>query len=511
MHTTPLCPKNKGDLIARGDALAEIHMTIQKKLLRWLVQILPAFAFAALLTGCGPEEWIVWAPDGEQAIVREATPRIIDSAGNTMLFAIGEDESIAAWLPDSRRVLVVRKVGVRSWEEYAELLGANRVEVIVQLAEELSRAIATYRGELAEFGDSASFKSWMESVQSRGEEMDSAIYFLHNSQPDVLKPLLEASAKKDAAEGGKGGPEVDVPRIHELHLRSVAGPDVSDDRLLLRSAAALGMLAVSPRGQSVAFVQEEPDNLRLYVLALEPGARPLLVEAGADFAAWSPDGQDLAYSKSSIPRRGGKSELALGSISRRRVCTPDGEILAEAGAGEDLAGLILPPYPARVAWLPDGRILFAGAKFSLPAITQNLPDGFTLFALRLRPVPVIEQLISDAVPARLTERVNYFSVSPDGSNVAILGKSGAVSVLTLATKSFATLQDSSPQFADRRNDDSMLVPAWRNADELSMLVPAGDRAGGPDRAEVVIASLRGGRRAISNSWPDSAGLPRLQK
>ena len=159
----------------------------------------------------------------------------------------------------------------------------------------------------------------------------------------------------------------------------------------------------------------------------------------------------------------------------------------------------------------DSRILFAGAKFTLPATTQNLPNGLTLFALRQQPAPAIEQLISDAVPSRLTERVNYFSVSPDGKKVAILGKSGAVSVLTLDNKSFATLQDSSPQFAAKGNDDSMLVPAWRNADELTFLVPAGDRSGSPARAEVVIASLHGGRSAISKTWADSANLPRLEK
>jgi hypothetical protein len=320
-----------------------------------------------------------------------------------------------------------------------------------------------------------------------------------------------ADAAKPALTGATVREEIGAPQIHELHARGAFASAASDDQLLLRSADGFGSLAVSPNGRAVSFVRQEGADLRLHVMAFEAGAQPVLVETGAEFAAWSPDGQDLAYTKSDMPRRSGKSGLGLGSIALRRVCTPDGAIIAEAEAGEDVAGLILPEYPARVAWLPDGRILFAGAKFTLPATTQSLPNGLTLFALRLQPMPSVEQLLSDAVASRLTERINFFNVSPDGKKVAILGKAGAVSVLMLETKTLATLQDSAPQFAAKSNDDSMLVPTWRNSDELTYLIPAGDLVGRPARAEVVIASLRGGKRAISKSWPDSAGLLRLEK
>ena len=504
-------------------------MTIRTKLHRWLAQKLPVAALGAialLISACGPEEWIVWAPDGEHAIVNNG---LIDTAGNSFGDALGEHESLAAWLPDSRRVLVVRRVPAESWAEYAALLGEERLPIVVEAAAELARLIAEHQDALAEFDGTPGFKIWRENLETRGGQMEAVLYYLDAVRPGLLDPLMEASAKRDAdaarkesggADAGKPEPtgatireQIGYPKIQELHIRSVAASGVSDDRLLIRLADEMGLLAVSPNGRAVAFVREESADLRLYVMALEPGAQPVLVQSGADFAAWSPDGQDLAYSKSSIPRRlqHEKDGLGLGSIARRRVCTPDGSIIAEPEPGEDVAGLILPEYPARVAWLPDGRILFAGAKFTLPATTQNLPNGLTLFALRLQPAPLVEQLIADTVPSRLTERVNYFTVSPDGKKVAVLGNAGAVSVLALDTRTFSTLQDSSPQFTKKGNDDSMLVPAWRNADELTYLVPAGDRAGSAERAEVVIASLRGGKRAISKAWPDSANLPRLEK
>ena len=53
-------------------------MNIRTKLHRWLIQKLPVAALGALtllITGCGPDEWIVWAPDGEHAIVRDEIGR----------------------------------------------------------------------------------------------------------------------------------------------------------------------------------------------------------------------------------------------------------------------------------------------------------------------------------------------------------------------------------------------------------------------------------------------------
>ncbi len=504
-------------------------MKIRIKLHRWLTQKLPVAALAVIalpITGCGPEDWIAWAPDGEHAIMKNG---LIDSAGKPFGEALGENETIGAWLPDSRRALVIRSVKAASWEEYAALLGAQRVTIVVEAAGELARVIAENQDALAELDDTPGFKIWRENLELRGERAEAVLYFLDATRPGLLDPLMEATAERDAAAARKenGGADaiapaptgatireqMGYPEIHELHVRTVVAPGFSDDQLLIRFVDEIGLPAVSPNGRAVAFVRDEAADLRLYVMALEPGAQPVLVQSGAEFAAWSPDGQELAYSKSNISRRiqHEKDGLGLGSIARRRVCTPDGAIIAEAEPAEDLAGLILPEYPARVAWLPDGRILFAGAKFTLPATTQNLPSGLTLFALRVNPTPSIEQLIADSVPARLTERVNFFTVSPDGKKVAVLGKMGAVSVLALDTRTFSTLQDSSPQFSKEGRDDGLLVPAWRSADELTYLVPAGDPAGSPLRAEVVVASLRGGKRAISKSWPDSAALPPLEK
>ena len=504
-------------------------MKIQTKLARWLVQKLPLAALGALtllVAGCGPEDWIVWAPDGRHGIVRDDS-RLIDPAGNVLGTIAGEHEFVAAWMPDSRRVLVLRDVPAQGWAEFAALLGEERAAQVAYAAGDLARLIGENRDALEAFADSPGFKIWRENLETCGVEFAAVASHLDSARPGLLDLLLEASARKEAAEAKKedGSPdagkpprtvaelreEIGMPKIHELHIRNAVASGDSGDRLLLRFADEFGQFAVSPNGRALAFIRVEGTDTRLYTTDLEEGAKPVFIGSGVEFAAWSPDGQELAYTKCEVPHRSEKSELRLGSIARRRVCTPDGAIIAEPEAGEDVAGLILPEYPARLAWIPDGRILFAGAKFTLPATTQDLPDALTLFAIRLNPKTSIEQLIPDSIPPRLTVGANYFTVSPDGQKVAVLGKAGAVSVLTLAAKTFATLQDVVPQFEKKNDDDSILVPAWRTADELTFLVGAGDPAGSPGRAEVVLATLRGEKRAISKTWPDSGHLPALEK
>lgn len=481
-----------------------------------------------LITGCGPEEWIGWSPDGKQGVINGT--ELIDPAGNLLGAVAGENESVAAWLPDSQRVLVVRSVPAQDWSEYAALLGTERALAVVQASAEAARLLSEHQGPLEDFQESAEFQSWSDGVSLRGIDIEAVMYFLKVTRPGLLDPVLDAAAKKQNAQakenaaenadqtpmtGAKLLEQIGAPRISELHLRRAIASGESDDQLLFRCADRLCGIAVSPTSRAVAFIRQEGATdknrkLALYVMALEAGAQPVLVANGAEFAAWSPDGQEIAFTKSDV-RREPKSGSCLGSIAHRRVCAADGSVIAEPEDSEDAAGLILTEYPARLAWLPNGRILFAGAKFTLPATTRDLPENLTLFALQLTPSPVIEQLIPDSIPARLTQRANFFTVSPDGKKVAVLGKAGAVSVLTLATKSFATLQDSIPQIGKKNDDDNVLVPAWRTADELAFLVGAGDPAGSPGRAEVVLGSLDGGKRAISKTWEDSPYLPALEK
>jgi ABC-type uncharacterized transport system YnjBCD substrate-binding protein len=104
--------------------------------------------------------------------------------------------------------------------------------------------------------------------------------------------------------------------------------------------------------------------------------------------------------------------------------------------------------------------------------------------------------------ARLPDRVDCFSLSPDKKKVAIVNKQGHVSVLFLDSGELRPLQE-----ADVYPDTGKytpLIPNWRNADEVTCVVQVGDTAGSPTRAEVVLVNVNGQKTAISKAWPDTA-------
>ena len=98
--------------------------------------------------------------------------------------------------------------------------------------------------------------------------------------------------------------------------------------------------------------------------------------------------------------------------------------------------------------------------------------------------------------------MDYFSLSPDKKKVAIVNEQGHVSVLFLETGELRPLQEA--DVYPNSDKYTPLIPNWRNADEVTCVVPVGDTAGSPARAEVVLANLNGQRTAISKAWPDTA-------
>jgi hypothetical protein len=227
----------------------------------------------------------------------------------------------------------------------------------------------------------------------------------------------------------------------------------------------------------------------------------VLVDEGVTEADWSTDGQNLAYAKTTVPYNLLQESMQLGTITHRRVCGPDGQVLAAFEPAKDLAGVILGQNSTRVACLPDGRILFAAAPISLPAVTSDAPSHLTLYAIRSGATPTLELVVHPEDVPRLPGRVDRFSLSPDKKKVAILDERGQVSVVFLDTGNLLPLQEATV-YSDT-GKYTQLIPTWRTASEVTCVVPVGDASGSPARAEVVLANVNGQKTAISRSWPDA--------
>ncbi|MEA3207621.1 MAG: hypothetical protein QOE70_678 [Chthoniobacter sp.] len=472
---------------------------------------LAALGFAAIfLAGCGPDEFVLWSPDGQHAYVNGEQALLVDGAGRMLGPVFGREERVAGWLPDSLRIIVVRTADPRSWDEYAQLLGPERAAFVTLLAQQLSGLITNFHDDWTTFGAAPAVKAWKEYLEFRGEDIDSVVYYLDQKQSGLLAPLVEATARivDEKREDTTGlffskGPH--LPHINELHLRDALPSDAPADQLLLRLPDAISWACSSPLGRSIAFVSQVSGEKQLFVVAIAPNGTPIPVDPGVEFAAWSSDGRNLAYARTATPKRSQAGNLALGTITSVTVCTPSGDVLPKPEGNVDHAGLKLPERP-RVAWLPDGRILFASARLTLPATIDETPQRLTLFAVLPTSPTAIDSLVPDQVQAQLPGRVDCFVLSPDGKKVAIPDDSGAVSVLFLETGTIMALQAEIPNLG-RNSTYSAMSPAWRTSDELSYVVPAGDSAASPARGEVVIATLHGGKHTISKAWPDGRFLP----
>jgi len=95
-------------------------------------------ALIALLSGCIPEQRVIWSPDGRQAMVlgRENNLQslyLCDGDGN-LSPRLFDHVHRAAWRPDSSGVILVRSRLTANWAELAPLLTAEENDDIIRMA-----------------------------------------------------------------------------------------------------------------------------------------------------------------------------------------------------------------------------------------------------------------------------------------------------------------------------------------------------------------------------------------
>ncbi|MGD1020903.1 MAG: hypothetical protein ABSA12_16470 [Verrucomicrobiia bacterium] len=463
---------------------------------QWLSHrfLLAASVLLVLCAGCDPQDWICWAPDGEHAFVQGADNNtfLIDRSGKFL----GNATDARAWLPDSRRVIAVHVVKPTSWNEYAKLLGVDRAERTTNTAASLVHVIQAYHGDWARFGDSTEYKAWESKVVGHtfhAEWLTRAItLYLEQTNPQVLAPIFNARSISVTNF---------ISDIYELSVRNVLPSDPPAEQLLARFPDEIVSVFPSPSGQVLAFAVAEPDRPALYVILQSTNSSSVLVDEGATEAAWSMDGQSLVYAKTTVPYELLQNSMQLGTITSRRVCGTNGQLLATFEDPKDLAGIIFGQASTRVACLPDGRILFAAAPIRLPALSSDQPNHLTLFAIRPGPTPTLESIVRPADISRLPDRVDRFALSPDKKRASIVDEQGHVSIVSLDTGELLAIQETTVY--SNTDKYTQLIPTWRTTNEVTCLVPIGDPAGSTQRVEVVLANLNRQKTAISLSWSNA--------
>lgn len=436
-----------------------------------------------LLTGCLPEQRMVWSPDGGAAAVL-SKDKLLLAMPDGNLTPITEGVSTVNWMPDSQRLIVVRKRDYTTWKDLAALLPAQRQQEISQAAAQLREQLLAYQGDLDKFRPDA--------APQRPMDIPLMLLWLRDSG-DGLKDKL--GAKYDLIQKAK----TEVFELSIVAPRASAKPGPA-----LVTALACANPTASPDGRIIAYHgdaidQPQAEPALLVVPAEGSGPARVVAPAVATFSGWSKDADGLyvTYVAAAPGSRKMQDALRLGTVSVCKVTDPTGKLLdASAMAPQDLAGVLFHEEAMAVP-LADRQILFSSVEVDLPATSQDMPQQMSLFAVSPGH-PTVSRMLPRQTLGKLGSATMYFAVSPDGQSVMVLGPKGGLNVVTLAT---GEVQPILPEAAA-----PPALPSWRSSTEICFVAPPGTPYNAGQRSEVVLVNLGAGRKptvsgVVSAKWP----------
>ncbi|MBI5692260.1 MAG: PD40 domain-containing protein [Verrucomicrobia bacterium] len=421
----------------------------------WIRLGLPAIS-VLLVAGCLKDR-LAWSPDGRRAaVVTSAGLHLTDADGRlTPLLVPGVYR--AAWLPDSRSLLLARTRPVRNFAEMSAALGPERSRALASKAEDVWKRLKDLPRK--EFDKRAS--------EEVGEDLAGILGYLRE-QPAHLAGL-RAKLGPDWKSEEEGKP-LD---LHELIVGRLNG-----DTLVLGTPLHLGLPAIqflraTPDGRVVALatateLSPHPDNgIRLLVVPTD-GSQSATVVATQSTAApdWTPDGRSLVFFKGS-GAGSPEFDLRLGTLVERTILGSDGQI-RPAAESVDLAGLIFSPGN-KVHCLRDGRVVFNAAPFCLPAGINDEPPHEQLYVLDRAAKGSPRGLIDTAALSQLPKTLSAFVVSPDEKQVLIADENGAVWLHTLATSMVESITPKLERHKGSDAGENYPMPAWRAPGEFTFL------------------------------------------
>ena len=395
-----------------------------------------------LLSGC-LEKHLVWSPDGSRAaVIAKDGLHFCDPEGKLTPLLLPDVYQVA-WLGDSQRLVVARERKVGDWTSIARMLGPERVGKVASETESLWKQLETGG-------------KWGILTMELGKKKDQAVLkiFLRERYGDALRAKLSVGEwdelKSQQAE------------ISELVMARIVGEQIQPGTLLHEGLERINDLRVSPGDRAVAFTTDMAlDNdkeCRLLLARIDATGAVTVAEHTGTYPDWTADGRALAYVQAS---GGAKDDLRLGTLVSREVLDENGQNrIAEKPA--ELAGLLFGNANAsRVRCLQDGRILFNSGEFNLPVATKDADvEQDKLFAWDPARQATLVRMVPRGGEENLPKSLTFFEVSPDEKQVLVGGRSGEVSVLTLATGDVQEWQ--------KAGDYNLMgAPVWRNAEEIT--------------------------------------------
>ena len=437
--------------------------------------ILALGVLSATVTGCLPRQLVVWSPDGAAAVVMTQNETYLCNAEGKLKKTDVGAVSAAAWLPDSKRVVLAVQKKAEKWADLESKLDNATKQAVIAVADALEKAVVQTPAD-QELTDEQSQEIAREVFEGKGSLTQAALLYLRDTRPGELKKRL-GERWEDIA-------KIAAPYVR-LGFYRRDGLTLEPKAVLFNSLKAVQQLRLSPKADMVAMVMPSDRTQEAHTLwaaKLAPNATPVeIADMVAIFPDWSADGQ-LVY----IQSAGSKDNkpVVFGALIRRAVADGDGN----QPNPKELVEVAFDQAQS-VRCLPNGQIFFTSANLNLPIASEDVETDTRPFVFK--PGEGVAPLL-DEEAAKELGNLPVLELSPDGKTLS-LSNGMKVALLSWGDAKLTWIQ--------RKEADSAMLPSWRKSGELCFITAPAKDAGEDARPEVTLWA-DGKTRVISKTWPD---------
>lgn len=463
-----------------------------------------AFCCASiLLTGCFPDNSLIWSSDGAFGLFRAEGNLFVVDGATAELTSIQHDGGVSI-MPgisaDGSHIAYVMGYACTDVDEGMRLFPPFMAETIRRDAEQLAQQVvaglvqptALVPSGGNTLGYAESYQRWV--VRAMCENPD-----------DLLTTRMGQDKLAECRQCEIGYSRLIVARR----------TDPQEGTALVTMPVAMYRPRFSPNGRYVAYIVpdlRDEEKGTLYVAPADGKATAMEVTSGVAINYdWRDDGRALAYVKQD-------GDALLGVLEEKTVVDETGTLLAHLsanaatapvgvtrckGESRQLAGTLFQPF-MKVQYGPTGRLFFSSPAGKIPTSDLEEPT-YSLFCYDFVTGTVVDVLPS-SVSGLVGEMVNFFALSPDGTKVLLPMKKHRFAIYTLGEKTPVVPIDEADEFGEDVPD---MLPNWKNNTQISCLVSGhsrflGDNAKSQDdQNEIIVLNAEGSFHShLSQDWPD---------
>jgi WD40 repeat protein len=450
-----------------------------------LLCVLVASAVVLTLSGCKDElgTQMAWSPDGKKlAVTADDGLHLFDIDKGPIAAAV-PDTRLAAWLPDSRSLILARAIKPLSPDNYLELFSPQERKQVVASAQSLKHT----------------FKGWSNAEFNKDHpELEKLPFFrqaftyLLVHDPEDMKPKFGKDWETVLQEAG--------PVAYNLQTYTLTPEKLLAGLIIRKSQFSTWDLNVSPDGTKALITErlENPDNTqttyRLIVVRTGDGKELVVSQRVARYADWSPDGKSVYCLEQLVST----DHPWDGRILSYKVCDDHGDLLSKVVDPDEVAHVFC-TNESQIRCAKDGTILFTCTENVVPAKAGDLSRQNKLFAINK------EKLLAGMVAHSLAEdlgNISSFAISPDGQCAALQSQLKGVVLAPVSKGVYFAPTGRTWMVSDK------IDPQWRSNNELCFPVKVIIGNEPSRRYELVLwnsgplaSSKEPREKIISKQWP----------